>query len=144
MLLIRPKVGRDWLSFTRSAEHIREGYRAGSKALEHVEAYMEQPGGIFPRKRMGLTVNRDRCIGCGICAAVAPTYMGLDSSGKAFARTTVVEWSAADGDFMHQCPTLAIEAERLDLVVPPRGAELVDESDAPPPPAVPREAMGAA
>ena len=127
MLLIRPKVGRDWLSFANSVEHIREGYRATAKALEHIETYLEQPGGIFPRKRVELIVSREKCIGCGLCAALAPTYFGLDSSGKAFARTKVVEWSAADGDFVHHCPTLAIDATRIDLVTPPQSAELVDD-----------------
>lgn len=126
MLLIRPKVGRDWLSFSGSVQNIREGYRAAAKALEHFEAYLEQPGGIFPRKRVELSVDRDKCIGCGLCTALAPTYFGLDSSGKAFARTKLVEWSAADGDFVHQCPTLAIDATRIDLVTPPQSAELVD------------------
>jgi NTE family protein len=134
MLLIRPKVGAEWLSFSRSGQNIREGYRAGMKALEHFDAYLEQPGGIFPRKRVELNVSREKCIGCGLCAALAPTYMGLDSSGKAFARTKVVEWSAADGDFVHHCPTLAIDATRMDLVTPPMSATLVDESATPPSP----------
>ena len=132
MLLIRPKVGMEWLSFSRSAENIREGYRAAARALEHFDTYLEQPGGIFPRKRVELSVSREKCIGCGLCAALAPTYFGLDSSGKAFARTKVVEWSSADGDFVHQCPTLAIEANRIDLVTPPQTAELVDETAAGP------------
>src|SRR5207244_5354085 len=114
------------LTFGQAAEHIREGYRVGKKALEHFETYIEQPGGIYPRKRVELSVIREKCIGCGLCAALAPTYMGLDSRGKAFARTRVVEWSAADGDFVHHCPTLAIDANRTDLVAPPQGAELVD------------------
>ena len=128
MLLIRPKVGRDWLSFSNSVQHIREGYRAAARALEHFETYLEQPGGIYPRKRVELSVSREKCIGCGLCAALAPTYFGLDSAGKAFARTKVVEWSAADGDFVHHCPTLAIDANRIDLVTPPQSAELVDEA----------------
>ncbi|MEX2179623.1 MAG: patatin-like phospholipase family protein [Gemmatimonadaceae bacterium] len=123
MLLIRPKVGRDWLSFSNSGKHIREGYRAATKALEHFETYLEQPGGIFPRKRVDITVVRDKCIGCGLCVAIAPAYMGLDSSGKAFARTTQVEWSGADGDFVHQCPTRAIDATRVELITPPRTGE---------------------
>ena len=139
MLLIRPKVGREWLSFTNSVQHMREGYRAAAKALEHIETYLEQPGGIFPRKRVELSVSREKCIGCGLCAALAPTYFGLDSSGKAFARTKVVEWSAADGDFVHHCPTLAIDATRIDLVTPPQSAELVDH-----PSAEPSKAVGAA
>ena len=132
MLLIRPKVGRDWLSFANSAQHIREGYRAAKKALEHFETYLEQPGGIFPRKRVSLNVVKEKCIGCGLCAAIAPTYFGMEGDGKAFARTTVVEWSSADGDFVRQCPTLAIEANRIDLVTPPHTAELVDGENAAP------------
>jgi NTE family protein len=139
MLLIRPKVGRDWLSFSASVQHIREGYRAAAKALEHFDAYLEQPGGIFPRKRVELSVTREKCIGCGLCAAIAPTYFGLDSGGKAFARTKIVEWSAADGDFVHHCPTLAIDATRIDLVTPPQSAELVDH-----PSPEPSKAAGAA
>ena len=61
------------------------------------------------------------CIGCGICVAIAPTYMGLDSKGKAFARTNIVDWSPADGDFVHHCPTDAIianyERHHLDALV---------------------------
>jgi NTE family protein len=138
MLLIRPKVGRDWLSFTNSVQHIREGYRAAAKALEHFETYLEQPGGIYPRKRVELIVSREKCIGCGLCAALAPTYFGMDSTGKAFARTKVVEWSSADGDFVHHCPTLAIDATRTDLVTPPQSAELVDR------PSGPSQAVGVA
>lgn len=131
MLLIRPKVGRDWLSFSSSARNIREGYRAAARALEHFETYLEQPGGIYPRKRVELSVDREKCIGCGLCAALAPTYFGMDSGGKAFARTRIVEWSAADGDFVHHCPTLAIEATRIDLVTPPAGVEAGDETVSP-------------
>ena len=128
MLLIRPKVGRDWLSFSGSARNIREGYRAAARALEHFETYLEQPGGIFPRKRVELSVDREKCIGCGLCAALAPTYFGMESSGKAFARTKVVEWSAADGDFVHHCPTLAIDATRIDLVTPPSAESIEAET----------------
>ena len=118
MLLIRPKVGRDWLSFMNSAQNIREGYRAASRALEDFDTYLQQPGGVHPRKRVELTVDREKCIGCGLCASLAPSYFGMDNSGKAFARTHLVEWSAADGDFVMQCPTLAIVATRTDTIQP--------------------------
>jgi len=132
MLLIRPKVGRDWLSFANSVTHIREGYRAAMRALEHFDAYMEQPGGIFPRKRVELRVIEEKCVGCGLCAAIAPAYFGMQANGKAFARTKIVEWSSADGDFVHHCPTAAIDANKIDLVTPTHSGELPVPTQTPP------------
>jgi len=41
--------------------------------------------------------------------------MAMDSHQKAYPLTPVVEWSPADGDFVHHCPTYAIEATRLEM-----------------------------
>ncbi len=71
-------------------------------------------GGIFPRRRISITVDREKCIGCTLCAALAPQIMGMDETGKAFARLPVVDWSPADGDFVHHCPTYAILADDAD------------------------------
>ena len=126
MVLVRPKIGRgSWLEFAHTEANIAEGYRAGMKALEEVDRYFEQPGGIFPRRRFAITVDRDRCTGCGLCPALAPTLMGLDSTGKAFARTTIVDWSPADGDFVHHCPTDAIVATKLDRNATPTETQSV-------------------
>lgn len=115
MVLIRPRIGRgSWLDFTHTEANIAEGYRAGMKALEDLDRVFDQPSGIFPRRRFRVEVDRDRCTGCGLCPALAPALMGLDSSGKAFARTHIVDWSPADGDFVHHCPTDAIIATKLD------------------------------
>jgi NTE family protein len=108
MVLIRPHVDDDWLSFSHTAESIAEGYRSAISALEDFDTYVEQAGGVYPRREVELEVVRDRCIGCGLCAALAPNMMGLDATGKAFARTRATEWSPADGDFVHHCPTDAI------------------------------------
>lgn len=113
MILIRPRCQDDWLSFANTESSITEGRRAAEAALEGFEAYLEQEGGIYPRRHVQLEVARDRCIGCGLCAALAPGVMGLDSTGKAFARTKVVEWSPADGDFVGACPTNAIIARTI-------------------------------
>jgi NTE family protein len=119
MLLIRPKVDTHWLSFTHSAHNIREGYRATAKALEHFETYLRQPSGVYPRKRMRISVDRGACIKCGLCVALAPEVMTFDpADGTAIPRTPVVKWSAADGDFVRHCPTNAIEATRLNLAAP--------------------------
>jgi hypothetical protein len=36
--------------------------------------------------------------------------MAMDEMQKAYPREELVDWSPADGDFVHHCPTLAIEA----------------------------------
>jgi NTE family protein len=115
MILIRPRLDDDWLSFANTAASIEEGRRAADAALEGLDAYLTQESGIFPRRHVSLDVSRERCVGCGLCAALAPNIMGLDSTGKAFARTRMVEWSPADGDFVGSCPTHAIIARTVRL-----------------------------
>jgi len=130
MLLVRPKVDSNWLSFAHAEQNIREGYRATVKALEHIEVYLEQSSGIYPRKRIQLHVVRKDCIKCGLCLALAPDTMMIDSTdGTAVPREATVEWSAADGDFVRHCPTRAIKAARLDLVTPGAPDEDADRED---------------
>jgi NTE family protein len=115
MVLIRPRVDdANWLSFTDTAANIAEGYRSASRALERFESYWDQANCVFPRRRVQIDVIRERCTGCGTCVSLAPSIMGLDASGKAFARTHIVEWSPAEGGFVHECPTAAITATNID------------------------------
>ena len=123
MVLIRPRCSEDWLSFANIAETIKEGHRAGLKALEDIDAFSDQPGGVYPRRRFEIGVDRDRCIGCGLCVSLAPSLMGLDAQGKAYVRTTTVDWSPADGDFVGYCPTSAIVARKIERIVPLRAGE---------------------
>lgn len=115
MFLIRPRLGHvGWLSFSHTGDVIAEGYRCAHEALGQLSACLTAPGGVFPREAFRITVDRDVCTGCGLCAALAPRTMGLDAGGKAFARTEVVDWSSADGDFVRHCPTQAISAQKVD------------------------------
>jgi NTE family protein len=123
MVLIRPRCGEDWLSFAHIADTIQEGYRAAVKALEDIDAFYDQPGGVFPRRRFEVDVDRDRCIGCGLCVSLAPNIMGLDAQGKAYTRTKTVDWSPADGDFVAACPTNAIVARKIERIVPLKAGE---------------------
>lgn len=118
MLLIRPKLGQDWLSFGNASASIDEGYRKASLALQDFDAALEQAGGVYPRRRVAIEVNRDTCIGCGLCVALAPAVMGMDNTGKAFARTRTADWSTADGEFVHHCPTCAIEVRKIERLTP--------------------------
>jgi len=123
MVLIRPRCGEDWLSFTNIADTIDEGHRAALKALEDIDAFSDQPGGVYPRRRFEIEVDRERCIGCGLCVSLAPGLMGLDAQGKAYARTKTVDWSPADGDFVAYCPTNAIVARKIERIVPLKAGE---------------------
>jgi NTE family protein len=115
MVLVRPKVNdANWLSFTDTASNIEQGYRAAMRALERFESYWDRPSCVFPRRRVQIDVAEDLCTGCGTCVSLAPAVMGLDSRNKAYARTHVVEWSPADGGFVHECPTHAISALNVD------------------------------
>jgi NTE family protein len=123
MVLIRPRCGEDWLSFSNIADTIREGHRAAHKALEDIDAFYDQPGGVYPRRRFELEVDRDKCIGCGLCVSLAPNLMGMGNDGKAYTRTRTADWSPADGDFVHYCPTEAIVARKIERIVPLKAGE---------------------
>jgi NTE family protein len=115
MLLIRPRVGhRHWFSFTNTAEVIDAGYVAAATVLDQMGDALLSPGGVFPRRLVALNVDRDKCIGCGICVALAPRLMALDAEGKAYARRSPLQWSPADGDFVQDCPTEAISVQWMD------------------------------
>jgi NTE family protein len=115
MVLVRPRVNdANWLSFTDTASNIEQGYVAAMRALARFDSYIGRTGSVFPRRRVQIDVDVEKCTGCGTCVALAPAVMGLDSSHKAFARTRVVEWSPADGGFVHECPTHAITALNVD------------------------------
>jgi NTE family protein len=115
MVLIRPRVDdAAWLSFTDTAANIAEGYRSATRALERFDSYWDHPNCVYPRRRVQIDVNRELCTGCGTCVSLAPAVMGLDNTGKAFARTHIVDWSPAEGGFVHECPTGAISAMNID------------------------------
>ena len=132
MILIRPKVNHiGWFSFSHTEELLEAGYTAAMEACKHYEECITWGIGVFPRRPMQIAVNRDKCIGCTLCAALAPDVMAMDSHHKAYPLTPVVEWSPADGDFVHHCPTLAIEATRLDMSTGREGKTTVDPTSEP-------------
>jgi NTE family protein len=109
MVLIRPRMGHvGWLQFGDTPALIDEGYRAAMEALKHFDEVAAASGGVFPRKRVRVEVDRAKCIGCGLCVSMAPELMALDGQGKAITKTMSVTWSPADGEFVHHCPTGAL------------------------------------
>ena len=125
MILIRPRVSHiGWFSFTHTEELINAGYKAAIEALRHFDQCLSAESGVFPRRSMRVSVDREKCIGCRLCVALAPQVMAMDESGKAVPRMPFVDWSPADGDFVHHCPTYAIKAEPAQ----PQGAENQQEA----------------
>ncbi|HEY6089031.1 MAG TPA: patatin-like phospholipase family protein [Gemmatimonadaceae bacterium] len=132
MILIRPKVNHiGWFSFSHPGELLEAGYTAAMEACKHYEECIAWGIGVFPRRPMQISVDRKKCIGCTLCVALAPDTMAMDASQKAYPLTPVVEWSPADGDFVHHCPTLAIEAARLDADTGETGKTTVDPTSEP-------------
>ncbi len=132
MILIRPKVNHiGWFSFSHTEELLEAGYKAAMEACTHYEECIAWGIGVFPRRAMEITVDRDKCIGCTLCTALAPDVMAMDAQQKAYPLTPVVEWSPADGDFVHHCPTFAIEATRLDMGSGHKGKTTIDPTSEP-------------
>ena len=60
---------------------------------------------------MKVKVNRDACIGCGACCAVAGDLFEIDEEGLSLAKSEVVPEGMEDAaqDAVDSCPTGAIE-----------------------------------
>ncbi|HVH38775.1 MAG TPA: patatin-like phospholipase family protein [Gemmatimonadaceae bacterium] len=115
LLLVRPAVWHyNWFSFANVERMIQLGYEAANDALDRMGSALLSGGGVWPRRVVDVQVDRAKCIGCTLCAALAPHFMAMDQDGKAIVLSSPIEWSRADGDFVHQCPTEAISVEALE------------------------------
>ncbi len=114
LLLVQPEVGRvAMFSFNHTAALIESGYQAACTALDEVGDSLSSTGGVYPVRTVELSVDRAACIGCRLCASLAPNVMAMDDAGRAVVIDQRVTWSRADGAFVHQCPTGAITAETV-------------------------------
>src|SRR2546428_9568576 len=98
--------------FEHLREMVEEGYRATIAALDHPEEW-PAPGdeGVYPKRRVTVRVQRERCIGCGARLVQAPPGMFvLGAQGKAGGTTPEQERSPGRGGLLRHCPTYAISA----------------------------------
>ena len=132
LILIRPKVNHiGWFSFTDTDEVLQAGYIAAKEALARFTEYCEGGSGVYPRWATEIVVDPEKCIGCELCVALAPGLMAMDGRRKAYPIAPIVEWSPVDGDFVHHCPTYAIEVTRLDQNQRRGGRTTVDPTSEP-------------
>ncbi len=54
-------------------------------------------------------VNKDLCIGCGLCTSIAPTVFEFDDDGKA--KVVAADVPAEAEEAAASCPVQAIEVE---------------------------------
>lgn len=126
MLLVRPKVSDiDWFSFAHNDELLRRGYDATKDALGDLDTLLRAPGGIFPRRRVQISVDRDACTGCAMCVARVPGLMALDVQRKAYPLSRIHDFSPADGAFVRCCPVEAISVSPIAAASAP--TETADE-----------------
>lgn len=117
LMLVQPDVARAGMfSFNHTAHLIEAGYVAACSALDEVGDAMFSTGGVYPVRDVELHVDRTACIGCRLCASLAPNVMAMDEAGRAIVIEPRLTWSRADGTFVHQCPTGAITAEAVTPV----------------------------
>jgi NTE family protein len=115
LLLVRPEVWKyGWFSFDHTRSMIDAGYAAMHEALDKVGDALMSGGGVHPQREVELSIDRQACIGCTICATAAPHLIRMTADGKAEMVRQRVIWSRADGEFVHRCPTQAIKVVAVD------------------------------
>jgi NTE family protein len=131
---VHPRVEHmNLFAFDRLREIVDEGYRATIEALDQPDEWPTSGSeGVHPRRHVEIRVERERCIGCGACLALAPAGLfELDAEGKAVVTRPRQVWSPIDGGFIRHCPTYAIGARPLNDAGPNDASD--DRSAAPPP-----------
>lgn len=111
LILVRPQVDTiPMFSFDQTQTLLDEGHRAASAALDLVQSNGRLTTGVYPRVETRVTVDPLRCIGCGVCASMAPGVFRMTPAGKAEVIDQRQVWSPVDGSYLHHCPTGAITA----------------------------------
>ncbi|HEU4699633.1 MAG TPA: patatin-like phospholipase family protein [Gemmatimonadales bacterium] len=123
LVLVEPRVEDvSMFAFDRTPELLAEGRRATLEALAQVGgALQEMELGMHPRRRVRVSVDAERCIGCGLCLLRAPDTFQRTPDGKVRVTAAEQTWSPLDGALVRDCPTRAIVA--TDLLDPAGTAE---------------------
>lgn len=114
IVLVRPRVDRiSMFAFNRTPYLIAEGFRALNATLDQLPRDLEGlPPGIHPQREVTLSVDREACIGCGICYAREPHIFSRLPNGKAAVKTPKQWWSPVGDRVVRGCPTGAITVEQ--------------------------------
>ncbi len=115
LVLVRPRVDHiPMFAFDRTDELLDEGYRAAITVLDKLNTNGTLTSGVYPRTENRIAIDPLRCIGCGVCASMAPKVFQMTSGGKAQVIAERQVWSPVDGGYLSHCPTGAITANPLE------------------------------
>jgi len=113
LVLVRPRVSKvGMFSFNRTPHLIAEGYRATIETLDLMPDGLDNlpPGGIHPLRHVEVRIDPERCVGCGLCAAMNPRLFEMGSDGRAVVRSPRQTWTPVGDEAIRACPTAAISA----------------------------------
>jgi len=65
-----------------------------------------------------VTVDKEKCIGCGSCSAICPANWEMDDQGKASPKEELVEKLGCNQTAAENCPVQAIEVEPIEVEEP--------------------------
>jgi NTE family protein len=118
LVLSRPRVWHfSWFAFGHAEQFRVAGYEAALESLDVIPDALMAGSGVWPKRQIEISVDRAKCTKCTLCVTMAPEVMRLDPDGYAEPRVPVLLWSRADGHFVHQCPTDAIEIATVEGAV---------------------------
>jgi NTE family protein len=103
---IHPRVEHVSLfSFDHLREVVEEGYRATIEALDRPATWPPRGAeGVYPKRRVLVHVERDRCIGAAPVSCRTARTVRVDNDRKAVVTEPEQEWSPTNGTFIRHCP----------------------------------------
>ncbi len=70
----------------------------------------------MPMAKWKVWVDREMCIGCGVCASICPDVFEIDDEGKSYAKIELIDENLYDcaKEAAESCPVSCINIEQIE------------------------------